>query len=119
MRPPSGRPPELVPLLPPLSSPKSPVPATAGRDGAAEDGGGPYRAHAQRHSHRAILGGMLPARDGFPHDSSPKATYVPRAPALVRETNLSPGDFVYPMFFNAALEEAWPIGRCPASISIP
>ncbi len=37
----------------------------------------------------------------------------PQIRALVRETTLSPGNFIYPMFFHAALKEPRPIGTMP------
>ena len=39
--------------------------------------------------------------------------------ALVRETTLDPGDFIYPMFFSAALDEARPIGTMPGISQLP
>ncbi len=39
--------------------------------------------------------------------------------ALVRETTLDPNDFVYPMFFNAAIDAARPIGTMPGIEQLP
>ena len=39
--------------------------------------------------------------------------------ALVRETTLDPGDFIYPMFFSAALDEPRPIGTMPGISQLP
>ena len=38
---------------------------------------------------------------------------TPALRTLVRETSLSPSDFIYPMFFNAAIDEARPIRTMP------
>jgi porphobilinogen synthase len=37
----------------------------------------------------------------------------------VRETNLSPRDFVWPLFFNAALDEPRPVGTMPGVSQLP
>ena len=39
--------------------------------------------------------------------------------ALVRETTLDPGDFIYPMFFSAAIDDARPIGTMPGVSQLP
>jgi porphobilinogen synthase len=39
--------------------------------------------------------------------------------ALVRETNLAPRDFVWPLFFSATVEEARPIGTMPGVFQLP
>ena len=39
--------------------------------------------------------------------------------ALVRETTLDPNDFVYPMFFNAAIDAPRPIGTMPGIEQLP
>lgn len=44
---------------------------------------------------------------------------TPELRALVRETILAPNDLVYPMFFNAALSEARPIGTMPGIEQLP
>ena len=50
---------------------------------------------------------------GFPAIRPRRLRSTPELRALVRETNLSPGDFVYPMFFNAAIDEPRPVGTMP------
>src|SRR6185436_3002268 len=50
---------------------------------------------------------------GFPTIRPRRLRASPELRALVRETNLSPGDLVYPMFFNAALDAPRPIGSMP------
>ena len=50
---------------------------------------------------------------GFPTIRPRRLRTTPELRALVRETNLSPGDFVYPMFFNAAIDAPRPIGSMP------
>ena len=50
---------------------------------------------------------------GFPTIRPRRLRATPELRALVRETNLSPGDFVYPMFFNAAIDAPRPIGSMP------
>ncbi|HVJ92525.1 MAG TPA: porphobilinogen synthase [Labilithrix sp.] len=44
---------------------------------------------------------------------------TPELRALVRETQLHPGDFVYPMFFNAAIDAPRPIGSMPGIDQLP
>lgn len=44
---------------------------------------------------------------------------TPELRSLVRETILSPNDFVYPMFFNAALDAPKPIGTMPGIEQFP
>jgi porphobilinogen synthase len=44
---------------------------------------------------------------------------TPELRALVRETTLDPKDFVYPMFFNAALDDPKPIGTMPGIHQFP
>jgi porphobilinogen synthase len=39
--------------------------------------------------------------------------------ALVRETALSPRNFVWPLFFNAALDEPRPVGTMPGVMQLP
>jgi porphobilinogen synthase len=39
--------------------------------------------------------------------------------ALVRETALTPGDFIYPMFFSATASEPRPIGTMPGVFQLP
>ena len=55
---------------------------------------------------------MLPAM-GFPTIRPRRLRVSPEIRALVRETALAPTDFVYPMFFNAAIDAARPIGTMP------
>ena len=50
---------------------------------------------------------------GFPTIRPRRLRATPELRALVRETSLSSGDFVYPMFFNAALDAPRPIGSMP------
>lgn len=50
---------------------------------------------------------------GFPSIRPRRLRATPELRALVRETELSPRDFVYPMFFNAALDAARPIESMP------
>jgi porphobilinogen synthase len=56
---------------------------------------------------------------GFPTIRPRRLRATPELRALVRETTLSPGDFVYPMFFNAAIEAARPIGTMPGIEQLP
>jgi porphobilinogen synthase len=39
--------------------------------------------------------------------------------ALVRETNLAPRDFVWPLFFNAVLDDPRPVGTMPGVSQLP
>jgi len=59
------------------------------------------------------------ARMGFPTIRPRRLRATPELRALVRETTLSPGDFVYPMFFNAALEAPRPVGTMPGVDQLP
>lgn len=56
---------------------------------------------------------MLPPAMGYPTIRPRRLRATPELRALVRETNLSPGDLVYPMFFNAALDAPRPIHSMP------
>ena len=56
---------------------------------------------------------------GFPTIRPRRLRATPELRALVRETNLSPGDFVYPMFFNAAIDAPRPIGTMPGIDQLP
>lgn len=56
---------------------------------------------------------------GFPNIRPRRLRATPELRALVRETTLSPGDFVYPMFFNAAIDAARPIGTMPGIEQLP
>lgn len=55
----------------------------------------------------------------FPRIRPRRLRVTPELRALVRETTLSPGDFVYPMFFNAALDAPRPIGSMPGIDQLP
>jgi hypothetical protein len=50
---------------------------------------------------------------GFPTIRPRRLRATKELRALVRETSLAPSDFVYPMFFNAALDEPRPITSMP------
>lgn len=50
---------------------------------------------------------------GFPTIRPRRLRATPELRALVRETTLSPKDFVYPMFFNAAIDAPRPISTMP------
>lgn len=50
---------------------------------------------------------------GFPTIRPRRLRTTPELRALVRETNLSPTDFVYPMFFHAGIDAPRPIGTMP------
>jgi len=56
---------------------------------------------------------------GFPTIRPRRLRVTPELRALVRETSLSPNDFVYPMFFNAALDAAKPVGTMPGIDQLP
>jgi porphobilinogen synthase len=56
---------------------------------------------------------------GFPTIRPRRLRATPELRALVRETTLNPGDLVYPMFFNAAIEAARPIGTMPGIEQLP
>ncbi len=56
---------------------------------------------------------------GFPTIRPRRLRLTPELRALVRETTLSPNDFVYPMFFNAAIEEPRPIKTMPGIDQLP
>src|SRR5579872_4414613 len=43
----------------------------------------------------------------------------PAMRALVRETNLAPRDFVWPLFFSASVTEPQPIGTMPGVFQLP
>jgi porphobilinogen synthase len=50
---------------------------------------------------------------GFPTIRPRRLRATPELRALVRETTLAPTDFVYPMFFNAAIDAPRPVGTMP------
>ncbi|MBX3191780.1 MAG: porphobilinogen synthase [Labilithrix sp.] len=56
---------------------------------------------------------------GFPTIRPRRLRRSPELRALVRETTLSPGDFVYPMFFNAAIDAPRPVGTMPGIDQLP
>jgi porphobilinogen synthase len=56
---------------------------------------------------------------GFPRIRPRRLRATPQLRALVRETHVSPGDLVYPMFFNATLSEPRPVGTMPGVSQLP
>jgi porphobilinogen synthase len=56
---------------------------------------------------------------GFPVIRPRRLRATPALRALVRETALSPGDFVYPVFINATLDEPRPIATMPGVSQLP
>jgi len=56
---------------------------------------------------------------GFPTIRPRRLRATPELRALVRETTLSPGDFVLPLFFNAALDAPRPVGTMPGVDQLP
>ena len=62
---------------------------------------------------------MLPASMGFPVIRPRRLRTTPEIRALVRETELSPRDFVYPMFFNAAIDAPQPVKTMPGVDQLP
>ncbi|MEI7892224.1 MAG: porphobilinogen synthase [Myxococcales bacterium] len=56
---------------------------------------------------------------GFPLIRPRRLRATPALRALVRETALEPGDLVYPLFFNAALDEPRAIGTMPGIFQLP
>ncbi|HVH43535.1 MAG TPA: porphobilinogen synthase [Labilithrix sp.] len=62
---------------------------------------------------------MLSGLMGFPTIRPRRLRATPELRALVRETNLSPGDFVYPLFFSATLDSPKPIGTMPGIDQLP
>ena len=56
---------------------------------------------------------------GFPLIRPRRLRATPALRALVRETALEPGDLVYPLFFNAALDEPHAIGTMPGIFQLP
>jgi porphobilinogen synthase len=55
----------------------------------------------------------------FPVHRPRRLRRTPELRALVRETNLTPGDLVYPMFFHAGLTEPRPIPSMPGVSQLP
>jgi porphobilinogen synthase len=62
---------------------------------------------------------MLLRAMGFPTIRPRRLRRTPELRALVRETNLSPGDFVYPMFFHAGIDAPRPIATMPGIDQLP
>ncbi|OJY29066.1 MAG: delta-aminolevulinic acid dehydratase [Myxococcales bacterium 68-20] len=56
---------------------------------------------------------------GFPTIRPRRLRATPELRALVRETTLDARDFVYPMFFNAAIDAPRPIGSMPGIDQLP
>jgi porphobilinogen synthase len=56
---------------------------------------------------------------GFPTIRPRRLRATPELRALVRETTLDARDFVYPMFFNAAIDTARPIATMPGIDQLP
>lgn len=56
---------------------------------------------------------------GFPTIRPRRLRVSPQIRALVRETTLTPGDLVYPMFFSASLSEPNPIRTLPGIAQLP
>jgi porphobilinogen synthase len=55
----------------------------------------------------------------FPLHRPRRLRATPALRALVRETTLSPRDFLWPLFFNAALDEPRPVGTMPGVSQLP
>jgi len=55
----------------------------------------------------------------FPRIRPRRLRATPELRALVRETTLNPGDFVYPMFFSATVDAPKPIGTMPGIDQLP
>ena len=56
---------------------------------------------------------------GFPTIRPRRLRTTPGIRALVRETTLSPRDFVVPLFFSAAIDAPNPIGTMPGVSQLP
>ena len=56
---------------------------------------------------------------GFPTLRPRRLRVTPTLRALVRETALEPSDFVYPLFFHAALKEPRAISTMPGIFQLP
>jgi porphobilinogen synthase len=61
----------------------------------------------------------MPKLMGFPTLRPRRLRVSPSLRALVRETTLEPGDFVYPMFFHAGLTEPRAIPTMPGIFQLP
>jgi porphobilinogen synthase len=55
----------------------------------------------------------------FPVIRPRRLRQTPAIRALVRETSLDPGDFIYPMFFSATVKEPRPVGTMPGISQLP
>ncbi len=55
----------------------------------------------------------------FPLHRPRRLRATPALRALVRETTLSPGDFIYPLFFSATVDDPKPIGTMPGVSQLP
>jgi porphobilinogen synthase len=55
----------------------------------------------------------------FPLHRPRRLRATPALRALVRETTLSPGDFIYPLFFSATVDDPRPIGTMPGVSQLP
>jgi len=55
----------------------------------------------------------------FPTHRPRRLRTTPELRALVRETTVTPGDLVYPMFFHAGIEEPRPIASMPGVSQLP
>ncbi|HRG95050.1 MAG TPA: porphobilinogen synthase [Polyangiaceae bacterium] len=56
---------------------------------------------------------------GFPEMRPRRLRRTPELRRLVRETSLTPGDLIYPMFFHAGLDAPRPIGSMPGVSQLP
>jgi porphobilinogen synthase len=61
----------------------------------------------------------MPQGMGFPSIRPRRLRVTPAMRALVRETSLEPGDFIYPLFFNAKLKEPQPVVTMPGVSQLP
>ena len=62
---------------------------------------------------------MLTTSMPFPLHRPRRLRATPALRALVRETTLAPRDFVWPLFFSAAVDEPKPIGTMPGVAQLP
>ena len=60
-----------------------------------------------------------PVAMGFPLVRPRRLRRSPELRALVRETHLSPGDMIYPMFFHAGIQAPRPIASMPGIFQYP
>jgi porphobilinogen synthase len=61
----------------------------------------------------------MPSGMGFPVIRPRRLRKTAQIRALVRETSLNPGDFIYPVFFNEAIDEPRPISTMPGVSQLP